>query len=206
MSAAGPGAALDVSRETLERLKLYESLLRKWNPAINLVSRTTIDAIWTRHFQDSAQVYALAPRPFGAWADLGSGGGFPGMVAAILAQGDGLAAPFTLVESDLRKAAFLSTVARECGVAVRILAERAETLPSLAADVLSARAMAPLEQLIALAARHLRPGGLALFPKGARHGDELRAAQEKWQFSWQTTASTTDPDAVIYRIKGISRV
>ncbi|MBS0563579.1 MAG: 16S rRNA (guanine(527)-N(7))-methyltransferase RsmG [Proteobacteria bacterium] len=206
MNAAGPWAAPDVSRETLERLKLYESLLRKWNPAINLVSRTTIDAIWTRHFQDSAQVYALAPRPIGAWADLGSGGGFPGMVAAILAQGDGLAAAFTLVESDSRKAAFLSTIARECGVALKVLSARAEVIPPLGADVVSARAMAPLDQLIALADRHLRPGGMALFPKGARHLEELRAAQEKWQFSWQTTASSTDPDAVIYRIKGISRV
>lgn len=206
MSATGFLAAGDVSRETMERLALYESLLRKWNPAINLVARSTLDDLWTRHFQDSAQIYHLAGPGVPGWADLGSGGGFPGMVAAILAAGDGQATAFTLVESDLRKAAFLSTVARETGVPVRVMPDRAEILPPLGVAILSARALAPLDRLVAHAARHLASDGVALFPKGVNHAEELRQAQLNWRFSWQTTISTTDPGAVIYRIEGISRV
>lgn len=206
MSEAGFLAARDVSRETMERLKTYESLLRKWNPAINLVAKSTVDDLWARHFEDSAQIYDLAPESAGKWADLGSGGGFPGLVAAILAAGDGRTTAFTLVESDLRKAAFLSTVARETGLQVRVMPDRAEVLPPLGADVVSARALAPLEKLISFAARHLGPAGTALFAKGANHAAELAKALESWRFSYQAVASRTEPDAVIYKIEGISRV
>lgn len=206
MSEARFLAAHDVSRETLERLKTYESLLRKWNPAINLVGRSTVEDLWARHFEDSAQIYELAPESAEKWVDLGSGGGFPGLVAAILAAGDGRTTGFTLVESDLRKAAFLSTVVRETGLSVRVMPDRAEILPPQGADLVSARALAPLEKLISFAARHLAPSGTALFAKGANHAAELAKALESWHFSYQAIASQTDPDAVIYKIEGISRV
>ena len=133
MSEAEFLARHDVSRETLERLHAYEALLRKWNVAINLIAKSTLEAIWSRHFLDSAQVFGLSPESARLWADLGSGGGFPGMIAAILSADAGRTTGFTLVESDLRKAAFLSTVAREIGLDVRVLSDRAEALTPICA-------------------------------------------------------------------------
>lgn len=196
----------DVSRETAERLDIYESLLRKWNPAINLVARSTLGDLRRRHFADSAQLLALAPDGAGSWVDLGSGGGFPGMVVAILGHELRPRLRVTLVESDLRKAAFLAEVARRTGIEVAVRAERAEALPPAAADVVSARALAPLRDLIGLAARHLAPGGVGLFPKGAQHEAELADALETYRFSLQKVPSRTDPQAVILSVGGISRV
>jgi len=197
---------LDVSRETYDRLKTYEALLRKWNPAINLVSRKTLDQAWTRHFVDSAQIFSFAPGNARHWADLGSGGGFPGMVIAILAAEKRPQMRVTLVESDQRKATFLRSVARETGIAAEVIARRIEEVPPLGADVLSARALAPLTQLLGFAERHLCPGGIALFPKGAGHRAELDEALETWRFDVQKTPSRTEPGAVILRIGGIARV
>jgi 16S rRNA (guanine527-N7)-methyltransferase len=197
---------LDVSRETLERLELYESLLRKWNPAINLVSRTTLSDAWSRHFVDSAQLLALAPVDAASWVDLGSGGGFPGLVIAILADELRPDLSVTLVESDQRKAAFLAEVARQIGVAVAVKAERAETLTPCNCDILSARALAPLKELLSLSMRHLKPGGVGLFLKGAQSGAELAEALETFRFTLQKIPSQTDPMAVILSVGGISRV
>lgn len=198
-------AARNVSRETMDRLRNYEALLRKWNPVINLVAKSTLEDIWSRHFLDSAQIYDLAPPTARSWADLGSGGGFPGLIVAILAAGEGRALTVTLVESDQRKAAFLMTAARELGLHLAVRAERIESLPPLNADVLSARALAPLDQLIGHAERHLSPQGVALFPKGVNHAAEMKQALEKWQFSYETVQSVTDADAVIFQIVGVSR-
>ncbi len=197
---------LDVSRETLQRLKTYEALLKKWNPAINLVSPNTLKDAWDRHFIDSAQIFDLAPENARHWADLGSGGGFPGMVIAILAAEKAPDMRVTLVESDQRKATFLRTVARETGVAATVIAKRIEDVPPLQADVVSARALASLAQLLGFAERHLCPDGIALFPKGAAHDRELAEARESWHFEVQETRSQTDPDAVIFSIGGLARV
>lgn len=205
MKAAESLSGLHVSRETEEWLRHFEALLRKWNPAINLVARATLDQVWSRHILDSAQIYALDDTGSRTWVDLGSGGGFPGLVVAILAKGKGRDLAMTLVECDRRKAAFLMTVARELDLAVRVLDQRIEALPPLGAGVISARALAPLADLVAHAARHLAPDGLALFPKGANHAAEQRQALESWRFSYRATASVTEPDAVIYSIRGITR-
>jgi 16S rRNA (guanine527-N7)-methyltransferase len=197
---------LDVSRETMERLERYEALLRKWNPTINLVSRATLDDIWARHFVDSAQLLRAAPSGATSWVDLGSGGGFPGLVIAILAQQLRPGLTVTLVESDLRKAAFLREAAREAGVSVTIKAERAETLTHCKADVISARALAPLTDLLALAERHLRPAGLCLFLKGARVDAEVAEALETFRFTLQKIPSQSDPMAVVLSVGGITRV
>ena len=195
-----------VSRETLERLEIYAALVAKWNPKINLVSRKSLEDLWSRHFVDSAQVYGLAgPNPRGLWADLGSGGGFPGAVIAILAAGAGADLRVTLVESDQRKAAFLRTVSRETSVPFGVLADRIETLPPLNADILSARALAPLTDLLGFAERHLGDGGVGLFPKGETHAAELREAQNRWRFSGETATSCTDPRAVILKIGAVCR-
>jgi 16S rRNA (guanine527-N7)-methyltransferase len=200
-------AAYDVSRETLERLHRYEALLKKWNPAINLVSPQTLRDVWTRHFHDSAQIYEMAPTTDATiWADLGAGGGFPGLVIAILAAEKQPGLTVTLVESDQRKAAFLMTVVRELGLRAHILSERIEAISPLGADILSARALAPLPKLLEFAELHLKPGGVALFPKGAKWRDELSEAQKTWRFDVICHASVTDSEATVLKISGVSRV
>jgi 16S rRNA (guanine527-N7)-methyltransferase len=201
---AAPG--LDVSRETAERLAEYAALLRAWNPKINLVSRQTLVDLETRHFADSAQLLELAPPEATTWADLGSGGGFPGLVVAILAAEVRPALRVTLVESDQRKAVFLRTVAQRAGVPVTVLADRIEAIPPLGADVISARALAPLASLLDYASRHLAPSGTALLPKGANWRAEVDEALERWRFRCENLPSATSPGGAILRIGEIHRV
>ena len=196
---------LDVSRETSDRLKIYAALVRKWTPAINLVSKSSVSDLWGRHILDSAQILQYAPDNCGHWVDLGSGGGFPGLVVAILAAERSPAMRVTLVESDLRKATFLRQVAQDCALNTTICAERAEDINPMSADVLSARALAPLSQLLPLAKRHLAQGGTAIFPKGAHAANELAESLEHWRFSVQKHPSVTDPNAVILCIGDIER-
>lgn len=195
-----------VSRETLARLEQYAELLGKWNPAINLVSPSSLKEVWSRHFLDSAQLLDLAPAATTHWVDLGAGGGFPGLVVAILAAEERPELKFTLVESDRRKAAFLAHAAHTLGVGAEVLGDRIESIPPLGADVVSARALAPLDQLLSHAARHMKPGGVAIFPKGARHEEEIRQALEKWRFACEKHRSMTDPEAVVLTVGEIGRV
>ncbi|SMX47093.1 16S rRNA (guanine(527)-N(7))-methyltransferase RsmG [Actibacterium lipolyticum] len=197
---------LDVSRETLERLQTYEALLKKWNPAINLVSKTTLNDAWSRHFKDSAQIFELAPTDAKHWVDLGSGGGFPGMVIAIIAAEKAPDMKVTLVESDQRKATFLRTVARETGVTTEVIAKRIEETDPQGADVVSARALTSLAGLFEFAERHLSPKGTAIFLKGATHQQEISDALAKWRFDVQKSVSRTDPNAVILTVGGLARV
>lgn len=197
---------LDVSRETITRLGLYESLLHKWNPAINLVSPGTLADSWARHFVDSAQLLSVAPADAKTWLDLGSGGGFPGLVVAVLAKELRPNLAVTLVESDARKAAFLAEAARQTDVAVTIKVERVEMLTPCNSDIISARALAPLARLLAMAEEHLAPGGTGLFPKGAQADAEVAEALETFRFTLQKIPSQTDPMAVILSVGGISRV
>ncbi|MCZ4352079.1 16S rRNA (guanine(527)-N(7))-methyltransferase RsmG [Roseovarius aestuarii] len=196
----------DVSRETLERLTVFESLVHKWNPVINLVSRKSLAEIRERHIADSVQVFQAGPRVFDHWLDIGSGGGFPGLVIAILAAECAPDARVTLIESDMRKSTFLRTVVREAGLATNILSERIELVEPQDADVLSARALADLNDLLAFSARHLAQDGLAIFPKGATWKQEVTSAKSQWNFSTQTVKSKLDPDAAILCITGVSRV
>lgn len=206
MSETGALSRLGVSRETVDRLHALEALLKKWNPAINLVAKSTVADAWDRHILDSAQLYALAPGRVGHWADLGSGGGFPGLVIASLAHELDPDRRITLVESDQRKSTFLREAARQLGLTVTVLADRIESVPSLGADVLSARALAPLPALCGFALRHLSDGGVALFPKGATHQQELAEASRNWQFDVTIHPSETDPASVVLELKAISHV
>ncbi|MDD9979396.1 MAG: 16S rRNA (guanine(527)-N(7))-methyltransferase RsmG [Boseongicola sp.] len=195
----------NVSRETLERLEIYAQLLRTWNPRINLVAPKTLDDLWSRHIWDSAQVWAHRPEDCSVWADLGSGGGFPGAVIAILgAEQPGLSV--FLVESDQRKATFLRTVARETGANFTVINKRIEDVEPLEADVVSARALAPLSDLLALASMHLKRDGTALLMKGAQHMSELEQARKTWSFNCTVLPSATDKTAAILKIGGITRV
>lgn len=197
---------VNVSRETLSRLEGLERLLRKWNAAINLVSANTLEQVWTRHFLDSAQIFELAPETAKTWVDLGSGGGFPGLVVGILAKEARPDLRLTLVESDKRKAAFLIAAIRELGLNAVVRAERIEAAAPQHADVLSARALAALPLLLEFTERHLSRNGVALFPKGETWREELAQAQQTWSFQVEALPSQTDTEAVILRIKGLSRV
>lgn len=195
----------DVSRETMRRLELYHQLVLKWTPKINLISKSAQQTLWERHLLDSAQLWNLRPKSAKSWFDLGSGGGFPGMVMAIIAAEADPEVHVTLVESDARKGAFLRTVARETGIDVTVLTERAETLAPNQADLVSARALAPVADLLGYAAGILRSGGVCLFLKGRNHQKELEQAAEMWSFEAEKTPSFTDPDGVVLRIEDISR-
>ncbi len=194
-----------VSRETFDRLQILADLLSRWNPKINLVSKSTLADLWRRHFLDSTQVFDIARSARGHWDDIGSGGGFPGLVVAILAAVEAPDLTVRLIESDQRKAAFLATALRETGVSAAIWAGRAELAAPLNADMFSARAVAPLTDLLAHATRLLCPSGRALLPKGANHQAEIDAALATWRFRLQKHPSTTQPGAVVLEIEGISR-
>ena len=197
-------ADLDVSRETEARLTAFVDLVARWTPKINLISRGSLPDIWMRHVIDSVQVFTLAG-PGDLWADIGSGGGFPGIVAAICAREVRPGTRFVLIESDQRKAAFLRTAIRELDLNAEVIAKRIADAPPQHADILSARALADLSTLLEHAERHLAPGGTALFPKGESWQKELAAARQAWQFEARAITSLTNPDSVILCIKGISR-
>ena len=196
--------AARVSRETMERLELFAELLTKWQKTINLISPATLPHIWSRHILDSAQVLDHAPQTARTWADLGSGGGFPGLVCAAIAQETRPDLRINLVEADLRKAAFLRESARQMDLTVGVFSRRIEDMPTQSADVVSARALAPLATLCGYAHRHLRPGGIALFQKGARHAEELETARQGWQMEVTTVPSITDAEAVLFRIENLT--
>ncbi|WP_037087230.1 16S rRNA (guanine(527)-N(7))-methyltransferase RsmG [Cereibacter sphaeroides] len=199
-------AQLDVSRETSEKLSHFVALVEKWNKAVNLIGRSTVESIWTRHILDSAQLRThLASQPR-LWLDLGSGSGFPGIVVAIIAADESPESRFVLVESDQRKATFLRTACRELKLSASVLAARIESLPPQKADVISARALAALPDLCALAAPHLAPNGICLFPKGVGHISEIAAARQSWNMEVETLPSLTDPDAVILKLKALAHV
>lgn len=195
----------DVSRETFDRLAGFVGVLEKWNARINLVSSASLKEVWTRHILDSLQLFDHADARCGHWADLGCGGGFPGLVVALAARTEAPDLRVSLVESDKRKAAFLAAVLRETGATASVHPARIETLPPLAADVVSARALAPLDTLIAYAARHMSPKGKAFFPKGRNCKAELTEALASWRFRYQKHPSKTDSQAVILQIEDIAR-
>lgn len=196
---------VDVSRETFDRLQTFESEVRRWNSTVNLVSRASLDVLWARHMEDSAQVYAHCPIAAEHWVDLGSGGGFPGLVVAILAAEHQPNLRVTLVESDQRKAVFLRQTSQKLGLSVILHAARIESLPPLEADVVSARALAPLGELLSLSRPHLRSEGLALFPKGVRFGEEVSEARKSWDFDLDVLPSLSQPDAALLIIRKFNR-
>ncbi|MEM6438257.1 MAG: 16S rRNA (guanine(527)-N(7))-methyltransferase RsmG [Pseudomonadota bacterium] len=193
--------ASGVSRETLDRLNALAGLIAKWTKRINLISPTSVERIWSRHILDSAQIGRHGPLTVATWADLGSGGGLPGLVVAALRSGVDTSLETTLIESDQRKCAFLSTASREIGVNARILAQRVETIVDVSFDVVSARALAPMDRLLCLAQPLTAEGGRMLFLKGANAQAELTAANETWNMEVVRHQSVTDPAATILDVR-----
>jgi 16S rRNA (guanine527-N7)-methyltransferase len=194
-------AFFDPPPEVIARLKTFADLLAAWSRRINLVSRGDREKLWPRHIADSLQLVPAIPSHLSSAIDLGSGAGFPGLVLAIATS-----IPFDLVESDRRKAAFLIEAARVTAAPVRIHAARIEEIRLPPARLVTARALAPLASLLALAAPFLAPDGVALFPKGENAGNELTAAAAQWHMRCERFASRTDPSASILRISEIRRV
>lgn len=174
----------DVSRETLERLTIYAEMLIKWQRRINLVGSSTIDHLWTRHFADSLELRDHAPSEAKNWLDIGSGAGFPGLVIAACGQPKDL--KIDLVESNGKKCAFLREVSRCIKVQVsihncRIEAIDSQAIQDMSLDVVTARALAPLELLLDLAEQPLKCGALGVFPRGQDIEEELTACAKYWK-------------------------
>jgi 16S rRNA (guanine527-N7)-methyltransferase len=197
---AGP-----VSRETFERLLAFEKLFVKWAARINLTAPSTISEIWNRHILDSAQLVRLAPDALD-WVDLGSGGGFPGAVIAIL-MADKPGGQVRLVESNNKKCAFLRAALSEIGLRPDVYPVRIETIifgwrPP---QVVTARALAPLSRLLALTEPWLSAGTRALFHKGEEYRGEIKLADDTWNLDLVEHPSMVDPCGVILDITGIER-
>jgi 16S rRNA (guanine527-N7)-methyltransferase len=208
---AGPaefGRVFAVSRETAERLEIYEALLQRWQSAVNLVAPSTLMQVWHRHFADSAQLAASFPaqQPGRSirHADLGSGGGFPGLVLAIMFAERGDVATM-LIESDQRKSAFLREVARQTGIAVEIVTKRIE-IPETRVmvkkvDVVTARALAPLDRLFDLSAPFCSASTTCLFLKGRGVEQELADAGRNWRFHHRLAPSITQAGAYVVEVR-----
>lgn len=185
----------NVSRETMERLDALVATLLRWSRAINLVARSTLDAVWHRHIADSLQLWSLAPHHATSWVDLGAGGGFPGLVIAALATDARPALHLTLIESDTRKCTFLSEAARAMQISVTIRPRRIETISDEQFDVISARALAPLATLLPMARRLAAPGATIMLPKGGDVESELAALPAIDREAVRRLPSITSPDA-----------
>lgn len=209
-----PDADRRVSRETsnlpsdkIAALEHHLALLRRWQRAHNLVAPSTLDAAWERHVLDSAQLADLVPPHARRLLDLGSGAGFPGLVLAILLC-DRPQFEATLVESNGRKCAFLRTVARELSLPVEVRQVRIEDLAGegrASADVITARALAPLDRLCGLIAPLAGDSTLVLLPKGSDRQAEISEARRRWTFDLEERPSRTDPAAGILVLRHIAR-
>jgi 16S rRNA (guanine527-N7)-methyltransferase len=199
--------ALKVPRETIHRLIRYGELLTEWQRRQNLVSASSLPHLWDRHFADSAQLIALAPEAR-LWLDLGTGAGFPGLVVAILKAQD-RHFRMHLVESTAKKCAFLAEVARATEAPVEIHAICIEDLPrqvqNLKPEVISARALAPLPQLLDLAAPFFGPETRGLFLKGRDAEREVTAAAKRWSFASRLHPSLTAPQSAIVEISELNK-
>lgn len=203
---AGPtefAAAFGVPRETVDKLELYGDLLRKWQRAVNLVAPSTLGDLWHRHFADSAQLLACAPDAK-IWVDLGSGGGFPGLVIAImLANHENQCVH--LIESNSRKCAFLAEVARGTGAPAKIHEGRIEDFARGGrfgtVDVVTSRALAPLTGLLGLARGFFTERTSGLFLKGREAGQEIEEARRHWRFDVRSAPSRTGGDGSIVEVR-----
>jgi 16S rRNA (guanine527-N7)-methyltransferase len=195
-------ALVPVSRETAARLDRFVALLLDWQSRMNLIAASTVPTLWTRHIADSLQLIAIAPQAR-KWVDLGSGGGFPGVpIACALAEQN--SAEVHLIESNKKKAAFLREAARVTGAPALVHAERvADFAPGFRGelDAVTARALAPLPELLSIAYPLLKRGAQALFPKGQDVEAELTQATKCWSIQASLVPSRTDPKSRVVVIR-----
>jgi len=197
--------AFELSDDQMAAFDIYADLLSRWQAKINLVGPATLSDIWTRHFFDSAQLSTHLPEQARVLADIGSGAGFPGLVLAVLTAG-GTAPRIHLIESDARKAAFLREASRETGAGAEVLNDRAENIENLEADVVTARACAPLTRLLPWTSGLLKESGTALFLKGGKARDELTEARKEWTMKAIEIPSQTNNSGVILKLENLSPI
>ena len=192
-------AGRDVSRGTMAKLEAYAALLAEESRRHNLVSASTLDHLWERHVLDSAQLAALAPDADMSWADIGSGAGLPGIVVALLTDG-----PMLLIEPRRLRAEFLGRALRELGLDARVAvaAEKAERVTGRF-DVITARAVAPLDKLLALSTHLSTRKTLWLLPKGRSAQSELAEARRHWHCDARIVPSCTGPGAGIVVLRNV---
>ncbi len=210
----------NVSRETLERLENYSELLALWQKKMNLVSSSTMREVWQRHIADSAQLFSLTKKIYlsadnqGHCYDLGSGAGFPGLVIAIMAAGevDDRQDDFpviSMVEGSAKKCAFMREVIRKTGAPAKVINKRIESLLQISNSVntrlITARALAPLDQLFEFVVPAWGKETKAFFMKGSSYLSEIRDAEKKWQFEFNIIPSLTSQDSVILEISALGR-
>ena len=198
-----------VSRETMDRLRIYAAYLEEWQQTLNLVSRNSVPDLWDRHMRDSIQLVEHLPDDARSITDVGSGAGFPGLVLAIVT---GL--PTELIDSHVRKGAFLREVAAATNAPVTVTTARVEDIArerwpqrhesvENSVGVLTVRALAPLEKLCGMA--DLLGAECSLFMKGGRWSEELTVAEKRWRIKHQTFESVTSPEGRILRITGLKK-
>ncbi|MGB5801640.1 MAG: 16S rRNA (guanine(527)-N(7))-methyltransferase RsmG [Mesorhizobium sp.] len=198
---AGP-----VSRETFARLEAFERLFQKWNASINLVAPSTVGDAWERHILDSAQLFRLSPSAI-RWVDIGSGGGFPGLILAILLR-EREGAEIHLIESNRKKASFLQTVTGQFDLPAKVHAKRVEDCYSLVDDpeVATVRAVAPLPALLTLVAPWLGKKAVGLFHKGRDYQNEVAESALCWSFDLVEHRSSIDPQSVVLEIRTLQAI
>jgi 16S rRNA (guanine527-N7)-methyltransferase len=189
----------NVSRETLDQLCIYVDLLKSWNRRINLVGRNTISDVWRRHILDSAQLYPLIPPQSRSLVDLGSGAGLPGLVLSIFGVPN-----CHLIDSDGRKAAFLREAIRVTNADATVHLARLDRANAPQVDVVTARALAPLSELVEISQRFLKPGGVCLFLKGRHVEEELTELEKRWKIPVDRRPSLSDPLGSIIRLEAIA--
>jgi 16S rRNA (guanine527-N7)-methyltransferase len=198
-----PSHSENVSRETFLRLKLYQELLETWQRKINLISSGSLPDIWARHFEDSLQLLDYLPSSRKTLVDMGSGAGFPGMVLAISCLET---LDVTLIESDRKKCLFLENVSRETKTALKIINSRIEDSQEIQADIITARALAPLPLLFEYAFPFMKEASFCLFQKGRNVEMEIDMAKKNWEFTLEIFPSLTDSKARILKIMHLKRI
>ena len=197
---------LDVSRETLGALEHFEDLVVLWNPSVNLISNSSVSDLWSRHIVDSAQLFLFTLPDEGVWLDVGSGGGFPGIVVSIIAKELAPGLRVVLVESDKRKCVFLRTVIRELGLSVKVINDRIENVKFDEVVYLSARALRNLNSLLFIVENNVSRETVCVFPKGRSYKKELVESHKNWKFDLNLIDSITSEDSKVIVLRGLERV
>ena len=194
----------NVSHETITKLKDYQALLTEWQSKFNLVSKSSLEDAWNRHFLDSVQLFKYVPNTAKTMADFGSGAGFPGLVLAIMAQEKTPYLKVTLVESIRKKTLFLKEVSDRLNAPVVIVNDRIENLQTKKFDVITSRALTKLKDLLKYAAPFCHKETICIFPKGQNYAAELAEAHKEWHFKCRIEASEESPDGKVLIITDIA--
>jgi 16S rRNA (guanine527-N7)-methyltransferase len=202
LDGASFAARTSATAAELADLEQLRAMLVDWNSRMNLVSEASLPDFWPRHAFDSAQLGLIMPAAR-SWIDIGAGAGFPGLVLAILLKGE-VGAKVHLVESVAKKCRFLEAVVEALALPAEVHNNRAESF-SLQADVVTARAVAPLVRLLDFAKPHLNGGAVGLFPKGRAVEAEIAEARQQWRFTCNIIPSLSDPESRVLKIEGLAR-